>query len=316
MKSISILIVSLILAIYFNNTTKKPYDLFEVHEREIVLQNKISKITKIEIGLDTTGNSLWKRISETKLYDKEGFLIMEISPKYVSRPWPKSSPDGMTIDEMNYYSIISKTNIPNGEADTTHFGYDKNEKLISIKDEFLTTYKYDKYDSPIEKCVSSEYLETVCHIKRYEYDENERIISRVDSSGVMASRKGRKWNIPTKKIFYKYDNEGRITFEGEYERVFNDKGQLIEVKQFIEGNDSLGDKYIFAYNSEGKRVSEKYTRVISSSWNPETNVVSNIKTKTTYKYFYYNEKGLLKQEKILNENDKLTSLKNYEYAFY
>jgi len=46
-----------------------------------------------------------------------------------------------------------------------------------------------------------------------------------------------------------------------------------------------------------------------------TNTTSNIKTNTTRKYFYYDDKGLLKQEKTLDKNDKLISLLNYEYKF-
>jgi hypothetical protein len=316
MKSVLTVVVILTFATSCNNINRKPYNIFEEHERETVLYNKISQITEIEIGLDTAGNSQWKRISSTKLYDKKGFIIETITPEYMTRPWPKSSPGGMTIDEMSYHTQMSETNIPNGKADTTYFNYDERGNLNSIKNRYLTTYKYDEYNNLTEKCVTSDYTETVCNIKSYEYDKNNRIISIIDSAGVMSSTSGRKRNIPANKSIFKYDNAGRVIFDGKYKRIFNNKDQLIEVKDFNQESNSFSDKYVFTYDSENRKVSEEFTKVVSSSWNPETNIVSNIKTAITKKYLYYNDRGLLKQEKTLDKNDKLISLMNYEYLFY
>lgn len=306
----TILIIVTISITSCNTNNKKTFDLFERKEQEIALENGISQISEIEIGLDTAGNSLWKRTNQIKYYDDKGLLVKVIRPLYFTKTWAKSSSGlGMTLDEMSYNMRMSETNIPNGKVDTTFYSYDDKENLISIKGKYLTTYKYDEHNNEIEKCISAEYYETVCHSKKYSYNENGDIISRIDSSGARSSSRGRKINIPTNKIFFKYDKEGRIIYDGEFKRIFNDKGQLVKMTDSIEGN-----KYAFTYDNEGKRVTETFTLIVSKSWDSK-NVLTNVKTSTTKKYFYYNEKGLLKQEKQLDENDKLISLKNYEYVF-
>ncbi len=202
MKSkVLIILPILFLVISCDKKFQKHYNLFDRDDRAYILKNNISEITEYEIGLDTSGNSLWKRISTIKLYDNKGNLIKTISPGYYTKPWPKSSPEGMLMDVISYYSIMSETNIPNGKVDTTYFDYDDNGNLLSSKNEFLITYKYDINNNEIERCVSSEYTETICNFKKFVYDENQRIKYIIDSSGVRASRDGRKYDQPTRKSF-------------------------------------------------------------------------------------------------------------------
>jgi len=317
MKSkVALLIVILLIVTSCNKHFQKQYNLFDKDDSEYILKNNISEITEFKIGLDTSGNSLWKRISTSKLYNKKGYLIKTISPGYISKPWPKSGPEGLSIDAINYNSIISETNIPNGKVDTTYFDYDDKGNLLSTKNEFLITYKYDINNNEIEKCVSSEYTETVCNFKRFVYDENQRIKYSIDSSGVRASRDGRKYDLPTKKSFFKYDKNGRVIFDGEYNRVFNEKGLLISISKFSSDNKNIIEKYEFTYDTNNRKVTETFTQEVSSNWDPKTNITSNRKTASTRKYFYYDAKGLLKQEKTLDNKEKLISLINYEYKFY
>ena len=298
-----------------NKNLQKKYNLFENDNSEYILKNNISEITEFKIGLDTSGISLWKRIKSIKIFNNKGLLIKTINPGYITAPFPKSSSEGFSIDEINYYLSMNETNIPNGKVDTTYFDYDENQNLLSTKNEFLITYKYDTNNNEIEKCVSSEYNETVCNFKRYVYDENQRIKYCIDSSGVRASRDGRKYNLPTKKSIFKYDKNGKVIFDGEYNRVFNENGMLISISKFDSDNKSIINKYEFTYDTYNRKVSETFTQQVSSSWDPKTNITSNRKTSSIRKYFYYDAKGLLKQEKTLDNKDKLISLVNYEYKF-
>lgn len=313
MKSKALLLIVILLVVTScNKHFQKKYNLFENDDTEYVLKNNISEITEYEIGLDSSGNSLWKRIQISKLYNKKGFLIKTISPGYIVKPWPKSGPEGYSMDALYYNSIMSETNIPNGKVDTTYFNYDDNGNLLSMKNEFLINYKYDTNNNEIEKCVSSEYTETVCNFNRFEYDENQRIKYCIGSSGIRASRDGRKYDLTTKKSFFKYDINGRVIFDGEYNRVFNEKGLLIKVYKFNNDNNTyVEDIYEFMYDIKNVKVVEKYTSQL-----PLDQFLKNTAIYSKKKYFYYDAKGLLKQLKTLDNKDKLISLINYEYKFF
>ena len=312
MKSKAFIILTILfLIISCNKPVQKQYNLFDRDDRTYILKNNISEITEYEIGLDTSGNSLWKRISTIKLYDKKGNLIKTISPGYITKPWPKSSPEGLSMDAISYYSTISETNIPNGKVDTTYFDYDDNGNLLSSKNEFLLTYKYDLNNNEIEKCVSSEYTETVCNFKRFVYDENQRIKYSIDSSGARASRDGRKYDLTTKKSFFKYDKNGNVVFDGEYNRIFNQKGLLVKVYKFNNDNNNYVENiYELKYDNKNVKIVEKYTSQL-----PVDQFKKNTSIYSKKKYFYYDTKGLLIQEKTLNNKDKLVSLIKYEYKF-
>ena len=304
-----ILIVTLFV-LSCNKNIHKPFDVFEENENDIVLKNNIKEIKEIEIGLDTAGISLWKRTSSIKQYNKDGNLIMSIAPIYISNPWPEPKPGGMKIEEMEYYLTKSQTNIPSGKVDTTLYNYDNQQNLISIKNEFLTTFKYDSFNNQIERCISSNLSETSCYYSKYKYDEKGQIIFKIDSIGMISNAIGHKNQRP-KKVFYKYDDFGRIITNGEYIRKFDSKGRLKEVEDLLRG-----DKYFFEYDNEGKRVSETYVKLTSSIFDEKRNISIPIETKTFRTFFYYNEKGLLREKKQVDENNKLVALTNFEYLFY
>lgn len=290
-----------------NIQAQKKYDLFEKDNREYVLNNNISEIIEYEIGLDTSGTSMWKRVSNRKLYNKEGLLIKSISPDYISRPWKVNGSQGATLDEINYNLNMTKTDIPSGKIETTSYEYNDKGNLISLKGSNIhITYKYDINNNEIEKCVSSEYGETVCNYKKFVYDENQKIKYSIDSLGVRASSDGRKYNLPTKKYYFKYDKKGNVIFDGRYNRMFNEEGLLISVIEYSSDNKDIKIKYEYTYDTNKRKASEAFTQILSYSAKT---------TNTTRKYFYYDDKGLLKQEKTLDKNDKLISLLNYEYKF-
>ena len=311
-----ILIVILLLVTSCNKHLQKKYDLFEKDNRGYVLNNNISEIIEYEIGLDTSGNSLWKRISNRKLYNKEGLLINSSSPDYIKRPWKVNGSQGATLEEINYNLKMSETDIPSGKIETTSYEYDDKGNLISLKgSDIQITYKYDENNNEIEKCVSSEYGETVCNYKKYIYDENQRINYSIDSLGVRASSDGRKYNLQPKKIYFKYDKNGRVIFDGEYNRKFNEKGLLTNIDKFNTDSNRVIEKYEYTYDSNNRKVSNIFTQLDTSIWHIKNSVSSNRKPIIRKTYFYYDNKGLLKQEKTLDNNDKLISLINYEYKF-
>jgi hypothetical protein len=312
-----ILIVILLVVTSCSKHLQKRYNLFENDNTEYVLKNNISEITEYKIGLDTSGNSLWKRIKIIKSYDKNGFLTKTIEPEYVSKTISKSITDAMSLESLENYlcSDVGDTNVPNGRAETTAFKYDEEGNLSSTQNEYLITYKYDKNNNEIEKCISQEYSETVCHYKRYEYDENKRVKCCIDSSGAMSSSNGRKTVIPTKKSYFKYDKNGRVIFDGEYSRKFNEKGLLININKFDTDNKSIIEKYEYAYDASNRKVSEIFTQEDTSISYIKTSVSSIRKPMIRKTYFYYDAKGFLIQEKTLNNKDKLVSLINYEYKF-
>lgn len=304
-----ILIVTLFV-LSCNKNNHKPFDVFEENQKNTVLKNNIREIKEIEIGIDTAGVSLWKRIVSINQYNKDGNLIMTINPNYLTNPWPNVGPEGIKIDEIEYFSKMSQTNIPNGIIDTTFYNYDDKQNLISIKNKFFTTFKYDSFNNQIEQCVSSNFSETSCYYSKYKYDEKGQIIFKIDSVGMISNTIGHKDQNP-KKVFYRYDDFGRIIANGEYIRKFDSKGRLKEVEDLLRG-----DKYFFEYDNEGKRVSETYVKLTSSIFDEKRNISIPIETKTFRTFFYYNEKGLLREKKQVDENNKLVALTNFEYLFY
>jgi hypothetical protein len=147
---IKVIIMALIV-VSCNTQAQKKYDLFEKDNREYVLNNNISEIIEYEIGLDTSGNSMWKRVSNIKLYNKEGLLIKSSTPDYISRTWKVNGSQGATLEEINYNLKMSKTDIPSGKIGITYFEYDDKGNLISLKGSDLQiTYKYDENNNEIE----------------------------------------------------------------------------------------------------------------------------------------------------------------------
>ena len=304
------LLITIILLISCSQNNFKPFDLFDLKEKEIVIKNKIKEIREIEIAIDTAGVSLWKRVTNIKHYNKDGNLTLSLTPNYLRKPLPDFGTSGIKLNEIEHYLKMSQTNIPNGEIDTTFFNYDKNQNLIEIKSDLTTTFKYDDFHNEIEKCIFSDMSETICVFSKYKYDNNGRIIYRIDSSGIMSNSIGKN-NKPSSKNLYNYDNEGRIVSNGIFVRQFNKKGQLIEVKDI-----SRNDRYLYDYDNEGKRISETLIKAVSSFFDTKKNINIVTSTETFKTFFYYNEKGLLREEKKLDKNNKLISLTNYEYVFY
>lgn len=292
---ISVILFYLFFTTSCNRIQNDKYDLFEDHEREIVLKHKISKINEILIGLDSLGIPLFKRIDKIKFYNKEGLLSMEIQPYYKSKPNPHEN-DPFYILKQSYYKHTYATNIPNGEAYTIIYEYDKLGNLTSKKEpSYLTTYKYDTNNNCIERCIKSEIRETNCINSIFQYNSNNQIITKLDSFSTHSVQNGREFNTSNRKFVYEYDKSGRVIYDGQARRVFNDQNQLIEVK--FDGDQRTIISYF--YDKDGHRV--KQTRT-------EKNLANT--------YFLYNGKGLLSEEKILDYNKTLVELMQYEYEYY
>lgn len=292
---ISVMLFYLFFTTSCNRIQNDKYDLFEDHEREIVLKHKISKINEILIGLDSLGIPLFKRIEKIKFYNKEGLLSMEIEPLYEKKPDPHEN-DPLYILKQSFYKHTYATNIPKGESYIIIYEYDKLGNLTSKKElNSLTTYKYDTNNNCIERCIKYGIGETNCKYSIFKYNSDNQIITKLDSFSMHSIQNGRKWNTSNRKFVYEYDKSGRVIYDGEARRVFNDQNQLIEVK--FDGDQ--GTIISFFYDKDGHRV--KQTR-------PEKYLANT--------YFLYNEKGLLSEKKILDINKTLVELKRFEYVYY
>lgn len=285
---------------------RKPYKLIDSDDKEIILKNNISKITQIEVCLDTAGNPMFKRIINYKLYDKNGFLTQEIVPQYVQKPWIKFE---NVLIELKYNSKMTNTNIPSGRVDTTYYKYDNNGNLIStIDNNIQVKSKYDENNNEIERCVSSEYGETTCNYYTYKYDENNKVKYVIDSFGVDGGRS----NIPSIKKNFKYDKNDRVIFDGDYYKEYNERGLLIKFyKNNIDNSEYIDDLYEFEYDNQDKKVVEKIKLHV-----PKEMFLKNTVIYSQISYFYYNDKGLITQRKTLDNNNNLIDLINYEYDFY
>lgn len=300
----SLTISAIILVISCTRTEGQTYDRFENHERDIIHKYNISQKIIFKIGLDTSGNSLWKRTEGIEFYNKEGVLTLSLNPRYLSRdPFPqRKSGEGMSLDELSNIEYLTETNIPNGNIDTTFCEYDDHHNLTSRRqNNHITTFKYDIHNNCIETCWKSEYSESNCNYCDFEYNKENQIVEKLESYGTRSNNRGIKVVNPIKKSYYQYDKLGRIVNDGEYVRFFNDKNQLSEVSSI--DNKARYDKFLFYYDKYGLRIKETWIESCK-----DYNRISDT-------FFYYNDKGLLIEKKILNESNRLLKLERYEYRF-
>jgi YD repeat-containing protein len=264
----------------------------EHRQKELLRKNKTKQITESKIGLDKNGNSRWKRIESVTYYNQSGLIVMGIFPKYsMNVPANKG---GMTIDELSNFQYF-ETNFPTGEIDTVLYTYNQLENLTSIKDRNTKTlFKYDSYNNIIEKCYKSELYETVCHYTKYTYNNQNKIISKIDSFGVSSFNKGyKKPNIYSK---LEYDKNLNVIFDGEFKKIYNENNQLIS---FYYTRDLSRGK-VFYYYDNGVRLNH-----ITGDENYQTDT-----------YLYYNYQDLVQEKKTLDKNGKLKSLLKYEYKTF
>jgi YD repeat-containing protein len=261
-------------------------------DKLLIAKNKVDVITKIKIGLDSLGNSKWSRVDAVSRYNNKGLKIMTIVPQYIYQSPP---PGGLTLRELSMI-WTRETNIPNGIVDTIFYEYDERDNLKTIQGDLIITYKYDSQNNWIEKCVSRNLHESICNYRNYVYDDNWQIVYSIDSFGPRSNRFGKIDNVKREKIYYKYDEKGNILFDG-FHHKYNNQGKLIETVN-SESKDSDKEKY--EYDEKGKLVCQ-------------TSLTNGYTNRT---FFYYNDNGLIKQQKKLNEENILVELINYEYSYY
>ncbi len=298
MKILSILIIWITIISCSGVTTDKRYDIHdENYGQNILRKNRVSELNVIESGIDTSGNSMWKRLLVKKRFSKNGLMLTAIYPNYVEKKIQNKT--NMTLEEIsNLVSALpsmTQTNIPIGTADTTFYSYDKNDNLIEKKNKDQSVrFKYDQNNNCIAECYSSEFSETTCKYSIYKYDHQNKIISKVDSADVISGKHGILRNSSTYEFPYEYDGLGRITSDGQFRMTYNNTGQLIKLS-------GIGFKYenIMSYDKDGHLIKE--TEVDHHG--------------TTSHFYHYSNNGLLEEEKTLNSFNKLIELKKYEYVF-
>ncbi|MGI6677865.1 MAG: RHS repeat domain-containing protein [Dehalobacterium sp.] len=302
--------------ILFSCTHKKSnesYDPFERQEKELMSLNSVKEKIQIEIGLDTAGNSLFSRIINIRTYNKDGLIISSIRPQYKKREF-KNTENLDVFEELKLLSsAMNETDIPIGINYTTYYTYNKDGYLIKEDIEeygsnITVTYKYDKYGNKIEREVTPTLGQNYYQYMEYQYDKNGRIIFRKDSTNEMGMVKGRYYAPIINTSYYKYDEKGRIIYDGKYNRTFNAANQLIEISY---GKDIIKNEK-FTYDSNGNRTS----RTIFTFYDLDQDLSKQQNNYDTKTYYYYNEKNLLIEEKTLDDKKYLIRLYNYEYTFY
>jgi hypothetical protein len=307
-----------------NQEYKKPID----KERKAIIENKVKTRTLLKVLLDKNGRSKGQKEVKIDSFNSVGLVIKSTFPIYEKPKTPPTPPGGLTIEQIN--ELISvETTIPTGYSSTSYYEYDENGNQTTIRnflkeitkgeDNFLfieehqnsTIIRYDKYGNWIEKCYSFDIEEDICNYRVYNYDNRGNIISHLDSAGARSGAHAK--NRSNRTITYEYDEKRNILFNGDYRRKFNEKNEIAEEIDFPMRED--GNIDIYDYNTSGHIICITSRRVVSSTWNPTTNTTIIKKIYTTKKYFYYDEKGLLKQIKEIDESNRLKSIENFTYTF-
>src|SRR5690606_13886228 len=124
---------------------------------------------------------------------------------------------------------LSETNILTGRVDTVFFKYDNNNNLIIEKEKFSTTkYKYDLFGNEIESVFTPNLGQTIVNYTIYNYfDDTGKINYVMDSmpnSSVhekLSLKEIERMN--QRKVYYKYDDLGRIVFDKEGYRTYDEQ---------------------------------------------------------------------------------------------
>lgn len=307
-------------------TKQRPLD----KERSTIIENKVKTRTQIKVHLDKDGNSIWQKPICIDSFDLRGLVVLSLFPKYELAESPPTPPGGFTIEEINNNLLSGETDIPMNYYDSSLYEYDENGNQLKLKNitseinrpekkflviskhENTTLIKYDNSGNWIEKCFSYDIKEDICNYRIYQYDNKGRVKTRIDSAGPRSGKYNQSW--VKKKILYEYDPRGNLLFDGHIRRKYNEKNEVIE--EFIFSGSDGGELSRFEYNASGKIQCISTQRVISSARYPNTNTTVVNKNAIKRKYFYYNEMGLAKQIKEIDENNRLISLENYTYTFY
>ena len=287
--------------------------------QEIVKENNINIIETYKVVLDLNNKPSWKRLEYYEIFDEDGRIIMSCSPKYFQKKAP-IKPGGMTLEELSHIEWFTESAIPTGQIDTSFYTYTNDGYQIKNQDGSIYSYKYDKHENLIEKCVGSDLGETTCNYSIYDYADGEgRIKFKSDSIG-----RSTLWNNKdfkqrsannNKKYEFKYDNLGNIIKDDQYEYSYDTENRLIEIQQ--KRDSVVTGRYLIKYKS-GKNISTilEITRD-GGSWNEKTNVTTWGKDyDTTYTIYNYNEKSLKNEIKMIDKNNVLQSLKKFEYKYF
>lgn len=295
---------------------------FSNSEIDDVLRHSIHKKIEYKIGLDTNGNSLWKRVERIQEFKKDGNLEYEIYPRYSSIEYDLSNVDVFT--KLKLLGSMSETNIPTGEIDSIKYFYDKGGKLQKEVKQFsqfnqTILYKYNSNGDVIEKCVFADINQFNCRYSNYDYSDNGKIFSRVDSVGKLGDvgQRTNSFGGSVIRYEYQYDLEGRLIFNGEEGRVFDDSNKIVEF-YFVSGNGLKEEIISNVYDDENKLVSRNFSK--AGGWMTKSNGdldTTDLKYRVSrMEYFLYDNKGLILQKKEISAEGKLLSLATYEFEFY
>jgi hypothetical protein len=302
-----------------NIKSKRHINFYGENLQEIVKENNIYIIETYKVVLDLNNKPAWKRLEYYEIFDENGRAIMGCSPKYFKNEAPRRQ-GGMTLEELSHIEWFTETDIPTGQIDTAFYTYTKDGYQIKNHDGSIYSYKYDKYDNLIEKCVGSDLRETTCNYTIYDYVDGEgRIKFKIDSIGRSTIWDNERYKQRSannnKKYEFKYDKLGNVIRDAQYEYSYDTENRLIEIQ---EKNDSIiTERHLIKYKS-GKNISTILKITLQgSTWNENTNIKTWGKEyDTTYTIYNYNEKSFKNEIKMIDKNNELMRLEKFEYKFF
>lgn len=295
MRNNMLLLISLLFIIYScKQKTNFDYHIKKEYNKEIAKNKKVI-IIKTKIIYDSFANAKWKYLEETKFYDINGLCYMKINPSYDIERLEKKL-NGFTVLEMDA-EILSVKLIG---YDTTTFEYNqsglllKETKVDGSDWNNITQNIYDNWGNILSACYIKGNQPISCWYSEYLYDDNHRILQRIDSADYHT------YLDLSKPYKYIYDSDGHLIEDGSYKYVLDKHFNVIE--EYPLQKLKWGAKYTLNKNGD------KLTKI--STYRDNSNVQIFDKQIT---YFKYNQEDLLIEEKRLFKG-KIEEL--YTYTYY
>ncbi len=287
---------SISLLILFSSCRQtKPIDYNE-NDRVKIENAHVSKLTIIKIAYnDSTHLPKWERTERYKFFNEYGLCSLEVKPDYNYYKDPKQF---LSVEETIDYT---------GHNDSTFYFYNNDfrltqeiEKIIDINNGYATlqketNYVYDNQGNLTSECFSLTTTEVKCLFSSYEYDNQDRIISRQDSVDYIIDDSSM-----LKKEVYIYDNNGNIVNDGHYKYKLDEKGNVLEAIP-LTSSSFIGRRT--KYDRNGNKIEEAETYADNKMELTE----SNVKT-----FFKYDSRGLITEEKNMIGRNIIFLLK-YQY---
>ena len=208
---------------------------------QLISKLKIKSRIKTEITTDfskpTVIMSGGKALSPNKIrsieyYDSKELCILEVNPSYEMELNNAAGNSKLTESEKFFLQKEVESNVPTGFYDSNFYFYDENDRLIKSEQhktnrfgisyiEFIQNYTYDNNGNIIQKCTSTENINSYCRYTIFQYNNKAQVISEVDSFTLDIQRPDRPNKGQVRE--YRYNSNGMVSSIGETNFIYNEK---------------------------------------------------------------------------------------------